>query len=94
MSNHSRDRAAARITPVSARERALALSTATEKYVAHSPSLAADAVATDDRHAVTYYSAIVAKRPQGARAAWLLVVWLGVSAATIAAAAGVVANYF
>lgn len=94
MSNHSRGGAAVRMTSVTTRERAFAVSTPAEEYVAHSPSLAAGPFVADDAHALSDHRAIVAARPRSARAAWLLVVWFGLSVATIAAAAGVIVKYF
>lgn len=94
MSNHSRGIAAARITSVTTRERTFALPETAEDYLANSPSLAAEALVADHTHALPDYRKAAEPHPRHTRAAWLLVVWLVVSGATIAVAASVIATYF
>jgi hypothetical protein len=94
MPNNSRGGAAARITSVTARTRTFAIPESSEAYVANSPALAGEALVADHTRALPDYSAVAEAPPQHARAVWLLVVWLVVSGATIAAAAGVIAKYF
>lgn len=95
MSNHSRGVAAARIASVTTRERTFALPEAAEDYLANSPSLAAEALVADHTHVLPDYRTATAEpHPRHTRAAWLLVVWLVVSGATIAVAASVITKYF
>ena len=89
-----RDSAAAQVASGTTRHRALAQPEADATYVANSPSLAAEPNVTDNLPVEPDDRTVVAARPRNPRAVWLLVVWLGVSAATIATAAGVIAKYF
>lgn len=89
-----RSSAAAQIASETTRQRALALPEAEATYVPNSPSLAAEANIADDLHVLPDHRTAAAVPPRNPRAVWLLVVWLGVSVATIATAAGVIARYF
>lgn len=94
MSKHSLGSAAAQVASVTKRQRAFATSEAAATYLPNSPTLAAEAPASDDAQVSPDQRAVAAMHPRNPGAVWLLVVWLGVSVATIATAAGVIAKYF
>jgi len=95
MSKFLHGNAAARIATNTRRESGLILPTSSEIYLTSAPALAADAVNDDRPVAIAEHGkhSVESNSPRR-REIWLLSVWLTVSVATIAGAAGIIAKYF
>lgn len=94
MSNRLRGGAAARITSLKARERALAIADRSEEYMPNSTTLAAEALVVSHPHAKGGRRKTTGTQRRHTRSIWLLVGWLAVSVSMIAGAGGVIAKYF